>query len=302
MSNLDYHIPVLLKQSVDALICNPDGVYVDATFGGGGHSAEILNRLSSKGRLFAFDQDEDARANVDENDARLVFVLSNFRYLKNYLSFLGVDCVDGILADFGVSSHEFDERDRGFSFRFEASLDMRMNQSQELKAGHIVNQYSEGELARIFRAYGDLGNSARIASSICSARRVESIDTIGQLLDVIKSFAPERIRNKFYAKVFQALRIEVNDEMGALRDFLTDSEGLLKPGGRLVCLTYHSLEDRLVKNMMKCGNVGGREERDFFGVAKTVFSEVARKVVVPDAAEIAENSRSRSAKLRVAVK
>ncbi|MFV0507478.1 MAG: 16S rRNA (cytosine(1402)-N(4))-methyltransferase RsmH [Bacteroidales bacterium] len=302
MSNVSYHIPVLLKQSVDALVQNPDGVYVDATFGGGGHAAEILQRLSPKGRLFAFDQDVDAKGNVDEADTRLTFILSNFRYIQNHLAYHEVFEVDGILADFGVSSHEFDEHSRGFSFRFDAELDMRMNQSQKLTAKTLVNEYSEEALAHVFGAYGELSNARKIASAICVARRAKDIDTIKELLEVIKGYTSDKTRNKFYARVFQALRMEVNDEVGALNDFLINSVGLLKKDARLVCITYHSLEDRPVKNIMKTGNLDGNVERDFFGVAKIPFSEVSRKVIVPEKEEVSENSRSRSAKLRIAIK
>ncbi|MFV0345283.1 MAG: 16S rRNA (cytosine(1402)-N(4))-methyltransferase RsmH [Bacteroidales bacterium] len=302
MSNRAYHIPVLLTQSIDALLHNPDGIYVDATFGGGGHSAEILNRLSVNGRLFAFDQDYDAARNVDERDSRLTFILSNFRHVQNHLAYYGVDKVDGILADFGVSSHEFDEQSRGFSFRFDAELDMRMNQAQNLTAKIVLNEYSENKLANIFYKYGELNVGSKLAFKICRSRQDKSIDTINELIDLIKDFTSDRTRNKFYAKVFQSLRMEVNGEVDALNDFLNTSVSLLKEGGKLVCITYHSLEDRPVKNLMKTGNVGGKSNKDFFGVQTIPFIGVSRKIVIPDAAEIAANPRARSAKLRVATK
>ncbi len=295
-----YHTPVLLKESVDGLAIRPDGIYVDATFGGGGHAREILNRLGD-GTLFAFDQDEDAAGNAF-SDHRLFFIRHNFRYLKNFLRFYDVEQVDGILADLGVSSHDFDEASRGFSFRFEGALDMRMNRDATFTAADIVNQYDHDRLATLFREYGEMNNAGRLAAAVVAARQVHPLNTTGQLLKAIEKCVPKAIEKKYLAQVFQALRMEVNDETGALREFLTSALDVLRPGGRLVVITYHSIEDRLVKNFMKAGNFEGKIHKDFYGNVLTPFELVNRKVVVPAEEEVAQNPRSRSAKLRIAEK
>ena len=303
----DYHIPVLLKQSVDGLDIHEDGTYVDATFGGGGHAREILRRLNGKGRLFGFDQDVDAMENFlrtwkpeGEYDGNFQFVRGNFRFMKNFLKYYGVEKVDGILADLGVSSHHFDEGERGFSFRFEGDLDMRMNQKAGLTAADVVNNYDEKRLADLFFLYGELKNSRKLASAIVKARSSQRIDRIEQLVELISPFFPKQRGKKDMAKAFQALRIEVNHELDALRDMLEQTKELLKDGGRLVIITYHSLEDRLVKNLMRTGNCEGEENKDFYGNVLSPFELVNRKVIVPDDREMEENPRSRSAKLRIA--
>lgn len=296
-----YHIPVLLNESVDGLNIVPGGTYVDVTFGGGGHSREILSRLGSDGRLFGFDQDEDAARNALD-DPRFTFVRSNFRYLRNFLRYHGIEQVDGILADLGVSSHHFDDSERGFSFRFDAPLDMRMNKQARLTAADVVNNYDESRLADLFYLYGELKESRRLAAAIVKARAAGSIQTIGGLLDVIRPLFGREREKKELAKAFQALRIEVNRELEALKEMLQAAVGALRPGGRLAIITYHSLEDRLVKNMMRAGNVEGMEEKDFFGHRKAPLRPVNRKVIVPGADELARNPRSRSAKLRIAEK
>ena len=303
----DYHIPVLLQQSVDGLNIHEDGVYVDATFGGGGHSREIMRRLNGKGRLFGFDQDIDAFNNFisqSNNEADFCsgfqFVRSNFRYMANFLRFYGVDKADGILADLGVSSHHFDERGRGFSFRFEGELDMRMNQRGGITAADVVNTYDEKRIADILFIYGELKNSRRMADAIVKARKNEPIRRIEQLVAVLEPFMQRQRVKKDMAKAFQAFRIEVNHEMDALREMLQQTTRILKPGGRLVVITYHSLEDKLVKNLMRTGNCEGVEEKDFYGNCLTPFQLVNRKVIVPDAQEQERNPRSRSAKLRIA--
>jgi len=296
-----YHTPVLLQPSVDGLDIKPDGNYVDVTFGGGGHSREILSRITS-GRLFGFDQDQDALENCP-NDQRFVFVQSNFRYLKNFLRFHEVEAVDGILADLGVSSHHFDEAERGFSFRFEdVDLDMRMNRESGSTAATLLNTLPEERLTSIFRDYGELRDARRLAKAIVAARNVTPFDTIASLLNVIKPFFQRDRERKELAKLFQALRIEVNQEMSALEEMLTQALELLKPGGRLVVITYHSLEDRLVKSFMKTGNFEGRSEQDFYGNFLTPFRLINNKVIVPDEEEQRRNPRSRSAKLRIAEK
>ena len=287
---LTYHVPVLLKESVDGMNIRPDGTYVDVTFGGAGHSREILSRLGEGGRLLGFDQDEDAERNIVD-DPHFIFVRSNFRYLHNFLRYHDIEQVDAILADLGVSSHHFDDSERGFSFRFDGDLDMRMNKRAGLTAADIVNTYEEERLANIFYLYGELKNSRKLASVIVKARNGQAIRTIGEFLEVIKPLFGREREKKELAKVFQALRIEVNQEMEAL-----------KPGGRLVVITYHSLEDRMVKNIMKTGNVEGKAESDFFGNLNTPFRLVNNKVIVPDETEIERNPRSRSAKLRIAEK
>ncbi len=296
-----YHIPVLLKASVDGMDIHPDGTYVDVTFGGGGHSREILSRLGDKGRLLSFDQDEDAERNIMD-DPRFTFVRSNFRYLHNFLRYYGVKQVDAILADLGVSSHHFDDSERGFSFRFDGRLDMRMNRRASLTAAEVVNTYDEERLADIFYLYGELKNSRKLASLLVKARNAQKIDTIGEFLDTVKPLFGREREKKELAKVFQALRIEVNQEMEALKEMLYAATEALRPGGRLVIITYHSLEDRMVKNIMKTGNVEGKAEKDFYGNVQTPFRLVNNKVITPDEEEIANNPRSRSAKLRIAEK
>lgn len=299
--NVIYHVPVLLKESVDGMNIRPDGTYVDMTFGGGGHSREILGRLGDGGRLLGFDQDEDAENNIVD-DEHFTFVRSNFRYLKNFLRYYDVESVDAILADLGVSSHHFDDADRGFSFRFDGKLDMRMNKRAGMTAADIVNTYDEEKLADIFYLYGELKNSRKLATFIIKARADKQIETIEDFLEIIKPLFGREREKKELAKVFQALRIEVNREMDALKEMLNAAVEVLKPGGRLVVITYHSLEDRMVKNMMKAGNVEGKEDKDFFGNLMTPFKLVNTKVIVPNDDEIARNPRSRSAKLRIAEK
>jgi|MTBAKMStandDraft_1061839.scaffolds.fasta_scaffold00274_15 16S rRNA (cytosine1402-N4)-methyltransferase len=294
----EYHVPVLLDASVDGLALKPGGVYVDVTFGGGGHSRKILDKLEG-GKLLAFDQDVDARRNLIDDD-RLIFVQHNFRFLKNFLRYHGIEKVDGILADLGVSSHEFDEADRGFSFRFEGKLDMRMNQTAVKDASAVVNEYDESELLRIFRNYGEVKNARRLAALLISARAQTPVTTIGQFLKVIEPCVPSKIEKKYLAQVFQALRIEVNREMDVLKHFLEAVPDVLNPGGRFVAITYHSLEDRMVKNFVKSGTVEGTIEKDLYGHFDVPMKAVNRKPVVPDVNEIDVNPRARSAKLRIA--
>lgn len=295
-----YHVPVLLEESVSGLNIDPDGVYLDLTFGGGGHSREILKRLKG-GCLIGFDQDSDALANVPD-DSRFIFVNHNFRYLRNFLRYCGYDEADGILADLGVSSHEFDEAGRGFSFRFDAELDMRMNQRSRLKATDILNTYSEENLIRIFRNYGEVDNVRRLVDLIVNARTGKMITRSEEFLQVIAPCVPKQKEKKYLAQVYQALRIEVNGELEALEDMLKEVERALRPGGRLVVITYHSLEDRIVKNFLKSGNFEGKVEKDFYGHVKRNFELVNRKVIVPSEEEIERNPRARSAKLRIAEK
>lgn len=295
-----YHVPVLLEESVSGLNIDPDGVYLDLTFGGGGHSREILKRLKD-GCLIGFDQDSDALANVPD-DSRFIFVNHNFRYLRNFLRYCGYDEADGILADLGVSSHEFDEAGRGFSFRFDAELDMRMNQRSRLKATDILNTYSEENLIRIFRNYGEVDNVRRLVDLIVNARTGKMITRSEEFLQVIAPCVPKQKEKKYLARVYQALRIEVNGELEALEDMLKEAERALRPGGRLVVITYHSLEDRIVKNFLKSGNFEGKVEKDFYGHVKRNFELVNRKVIVPSEEEIERNPRARSAKLRIAEK
>lgn len=295
----DYHIPVLLQATVDGLNVRPDGCYVDCTFGGGGHSREILRRLGPNGRLLAFDQDADAQRNIPAGEDRLTFVQSNFRYLPNWLHYYGYEQVDGILADLGVSSHHFDAADRGFSFRFEGALDMRMNKSARTSAADVVNTYSEEQLAKLFYLYGELNNGRRLAAAIVKARAVAQIARVEQLVDIVTPYLGAARAKKDMAKVFQALRIEVNHEMEALEAMLTAALTLLKPGGRLSVLTYHSLEDRLVKNFIKAGNAAGKVEQDFYGNRLAPMKPLNGRVIRPDEAEMAANPRSRSAKLRI---
>jgi 16S rRNA (cytosine1402-N4)-methyltransferase len=296
-----YHIPVLLKESVDGLEIKPDGVYVDVTFGGGGHSREILSRLGAEGHLYSFDQDEDAEQNI-VSDERFTFVRSNFRYLKNWMRYYGIEEIDGLLADLGVSSHHFDDESRGFSFRFDAPLDMRMNKRSGMTAADIVNNYSEEQLSDIFYIYGELKNARRIASAIVKARAGKRIETTSDLLQVLGINEDNGLWKKDAAKLFQALRIEVNHEMDALKEMLNGARDLICEGGRLSVITYHSLEDRLVKNMMKAGNVEGKVKQDFFGRTESPFRQIGGKVIVPDEEEQVRNPRSRSAKLRIGEK
>lgn len=301
-----YHIPVLLQETVDGLAVNSDGVYVDVTFGGGGHSREILRRLGEHGRLFSFDQDADAEGNIPEGEERLTFVRSNFRFITNwmryYKQFDGEEGhVDGVLADLGVSSHHFDAEERGFSFRFDAPLDMRMNGRGGQTAADILNTYSEEDLAKIFNIYGELKNGRKLAAAIVKARGQRSFVKIEDLLAIARPMMPREREKKELAKVFQALRIEVNHEMEALEDMLKGAIRILKPGGRLSVLTYHSLEDRMVKNFMKAGNIEGKVEQDFFGNRLAPLRQIG-KVIIPSAKEQEENPRSRSAKLRIAEK
>ena len=295
-----YHVPVLLEESVSGLNIDPDGVYLDLTFGGGGHSREILKRLKD-GCLIGFDQDSDALANVPD-DSRFIFVNHNFRYLRNFLRYCGYDEADGILADLGVSSHEFDEAGRGFSFRFDAELDMRMNQRSRLKATDFLNTYSEENFIRIFRNYGEVDNVRRLVDLIVNARTGKMITRSEEFLQVIAPCVPKQKEKKYLAQVYQALRIEVNGELEALEDMLKEAERALRPGGRLVVITYHSLEDRIVKNFLKSGNFEGKVEKDFYGHVKRNFELVNRKVIVPSEEEIERNPRARSAKLRIAEK
>lgn len=295
-----YHVPVLLKDSVDGLNCQPDGVYVDVTFGGGGHSGEILRRLGPDGRLFGLDQDADAEQNIIADD-RFTFIRTNFRYLKNWMRFMEVEQIDGLLADLGVSSHHFDDAERGFSFRFDAPLDMRMNKRAGATAADVVNNYSEEQLADILYFYGELRNARQIASALVKSRMQQPISTTSQLMQATERFFSREREKKEVAKLFQALRLEVNHEMDALREMLAAACQLLKPGGRLSVITYHSLEDRMVKNVMRTGNVEGRTEQDFFGRTNTVLRPIG-KVVTPSEEEIERNPRSRSAKLRVGEK
>ncbi len=302
MNNIEsaYHIPVLLEESIDGMNLQPKGIYVDVTFGGGGHSKGILHRGDSSIRLFSFDQDEDAERNI-VNDDRFTFIRSNFRYLYNFLRYHGIEQVDGILADLGVSSHHFDDSERGFSFRFDGNLDMRMNKRSGKTAADIVNTYEEERLADIFYLYGELKNSRKLASTIVKARNRKAIVTIGDFLEIVKPLFGREREKKELAKVFQALRIEVNQEMEALKEMLLSAMEVLKPGGRLVVITYHSLEDRMVKNIMKTGNIEGKTIQDFYGNPQTPF-KLTNKVIIASDEEVKRNPRSRSAKLRIAEK
>ncbi|MCR5860756.1 16S rRNA (cytosine(1402)-N(4))-methyltransferase RsmH [Flavobacterium sp. J372] len=300
MAKMEYHNPVLLKETVDGLNIKPDGVYVDVTFGGGGHSKEILSRLGENGKLFAFDQDEDAHANALK-DERFVLILENFRFIKRFLRFHGVKQVDGILADLGVSSHQFDVPERGFSTRFEAELDMRMSKKNELNAYVVVNEYDEAELKRVFYDFGELKNAGALANTIVSARRSHPIKNSEQLKQVLAKFLPAHKSNKILAQIYQAIRIEVNQEIEVLKEFLVQSLEVLKTGGRLSIISYHSLEDRLVKRFMRNGMFEGEPERDVFGNFEVPFRSI-EKLIVPTDEEIAVNNRARSAKLRVAEK
>jgi len=296
----EYHVPVLLNESVNGLEIKANGDYVDVTFGGGGHSREIFSRLKS-GRLFAFDQDEDAAANIIHDD-RFFFIRHNFKYIRNFLKYYGVDQVDGILADLGVSSHDFDVAERGFSFRFDGELDMRMNRDSAQTAADLVNTYTEEQLRTIFREYGEIDNAGRLARELVAARNAKPVKTIEQFRNAISPCVPRLQESKYLAKVFQALRIETNHEMDVLHEFLQQSIELLKPGGRLVVITYHSLEDRMVKNFIKSGDLSGKQEKDFFGNVESPLIAINRKVIVPNEEELERNPRSRSAKLRIAEK
>jgi 16S rRNA (cytosine1402-N4)-methyltransferase len=292
---------VLLHESIDGLAIKSGGIYVDVTFGGGGHSKEILRRLDEKAHLYSFDQDPDAEKNI-VNDDRFTFVRSNFRYLKNWMRYYGVDHIDGLLADLGVSSHHFDDETRGFSFRFDAPLDMRMNKRAGTTAAEILNTYDEEQLADIFYIYGELKNARKIASIIAKTRNEKKIETTGDLMSATEKLFQREREKKEMAKMFQALRIEVNHEMDALKEMLNGAKDLLGEGGRLSVITYHSLEDRIVKNMMKAGNVEGKIKQDFFGRIETPFRLINNKVIVPSNEEQQQNPRSRSAKLRIAEK
>jgi 16S rRNA (cytosine1402-N4)-methyltransferase len=295
---MTYHTPVLLKESIDGLNIKPEGIYVDVTFGGGGHSREIIKQLTT-GKLIAFDQDNDAQQNLID-DKRFVFVNHNFRFLKNFLKYYKLDKVDGLLADLGLSSHHIDQPDRGFSFRYDGNLDMRMNQQARLNAHEIVNSYTEQQLSKVFWEYGELDNGRKLAKAIITGRQLSEIKDIKALVDVLTPFLPKHAEHKFLAKVFQALRIEVNREMEFLKDMLSQTTEVIKPGGRLVVITYHSLEDRLVKNFIKTGLFEGEAEKDFYGNTNAPFVAVNRKIIVPTEKEIEENNRARSAKLRIA--
>lgn len=297
---MEYHVPVLLKESVDGLNINPDGIYVDVTFGGGGHSKEILSRLSAQGKLFAFDQDEDA-VNNKLNDERFVLIEENFRYIKRFLRFHGIKKVDGILADLGVSSHQFDVPERGFSTRFDSELDMRMTQRNDLTAGKIINEYAEADLRRVLKEYGEVDNAHGIMVAISKARNVEPITNTAQLKTVLDRFLPPNKINKIMAQIYQALRIEVNQEIQVLKEFLEQTPELLNAGGRLSVISYHSLEDRLVKRYMRDGMFEGQPEKDVFGNVSVPFKK-AGGLIIPTEAEVKINNRARSAKLRIAEK
>ena len=301
MQSSVYHIPALLDACMAGLAVQPDGTYVDVTFGGGGHSRAILERLGDKGRLYAFDQDEDACVNRIE-DNRFTFVRSNFRFLKNFMRYYDVDSIDGLLADLGVSFHHFDASERGFSFRFDGALDMRMNRRARTTAADIIESYTQEQLSDIFYLYGELRSARKIAGAVVSARRVQKSDTTTRLVEVVSPYIDKRQEKKELAQLFQALRIEVNQEMEALRRMLLSACELVRPGGRIAILTYHSLEDRLVKNFFKTGNFEGRVEKDFFGRIESPLRPVNNKVIVPDDDEVIRNPRARSAKLRIAEK
>ena len=295
-----YHVPVLLKESVDGLYIQPDGIYVDVTFGGGGHSKEILSRLGKNGHLYSFDQDADAEKNIVHDD-RFTFVRSNFRYIGQWMRYYGVEQIDGLLGDLGVSSHHFDDETRGFSFRFDAPLDMRMNKRAGQTAADVLNNYSEEQLSDVFYLYGELKNARRIAKAVSDYRRQQSIQTTGQLTEATEALMRSEREKKDMARLYQALRIEVNHEMDALRDMLKGATALLREGGRLSIITYHSLEDRIVKNVMKAGNAEGKVEQDFFGRISSPY-RLVNKVTTPTDEEQQRNPRSRSAKLRIAEK
>lgn len=294
-----YHTPVLLKESVDGMAIEPGNTCIDVTFGGGGHSREILSRMDAKGKLYSFDQDEDAEKNAPD-DKRFTFVRGNFRFIYNFMRYYGNTKIDAILADLGVSGHHFDDETRGFSFRFNAALDMRMNKRGGETAADLLNRATEEELARIFKLYGELNCARKLAARIVKARAVKPFEEVNELIEVAKPFCPPQREKKEMAKVFQALRIEINREVEALQEMLMSAKDLLKPGGRLVVITYHSIEDRIVKNFMKSGNFDGKIEQDFFGRSTSPFE--TKKVIVPTDEEMERNPRSRSAKLRIAIK
>jgi len=296
---MGYHKPVLLDESIDGLYIKPKGIYVDLTFGGGGHSLQVLNKLGKNGRLVVFDQDQDASANVPD-DKRITFVGANFRYLKHFLRYHAIDKVDGILADLGISSFQIDQPERGFSFKTETALDMRMDVRSRKSASQLLNEASREELMKIFRSYGELGNAGALASAIVNARQERSIESTGDLEAALKRFIPKHKPSKFLARVYQALRIEVNREMEALGEMLKQTAGILKEGGRLVVISYHSIEDRMVKNYMRSGNLEGKIEKDFYGNVQSPWTLVNRNVITPSEKEIEENNRARSAKLRIA--
>lgn len=299
--NKDYHIPVLLKESVEGLNIQPDGKYTDLTFGGGGHSSEILKLLNSEGKLWAFDQDKDSFKNTIADD-RFELIYGNFNYLKNYLKYHKALPVDGILADLGVSSHHFNEEDRGFSYRYNATLDMRMNQENDLTAMQVVNEYTEQQLLDVFWQYGEVKNARKLVATILKSRADKTIKTTEDLCQAIVSCAKKHKEHRYFAQVFQAIRIEVNQELEVLKNMLLQTSEVLKPGGRLVVITYHSLEDRLVKNFIKKGKFSGELEKDFYGNAERPFKEINRKIIIPTEEELELNSRARSAKLRIAEK
>jgi len=298
IENAPYHVPALLQESITALNIRPEGTYVDATFGGGGHAREILRRLANTGRLYGFDQDEDAEKNILP-DKRFVFIRSNFRYLASFLDWHGVQTMDGLIADLGVSSHHFDDETRGFSFRLSGDLDMRMNKRAGQTAAGILNTYSEEALAGVFYLYGELHNARAIAKAVVKARNIRKICSTQDFLDILKPFFSREKEKKQLAQIFQSLRIEVNKEIEALKEMLVQAGGLLRPGGRMAVISYHSLEDRLVKNFFKTGNFEGRVEKDFYGNVCSPFRPIHNRVIVPDEAEIEQNPRSRSAKLRI---
>ena len=301
MTNNDYHVPVLFNESIDALEIVADDLVIDVTYGGGGHSREILNRLDEEGTLLAFDQDDDAAANVIQ-DERLVFANSNFRFMINFVKFYDLMGVDSIMADLGVSSHHFDAGDRGFSIREEGDLDMRMNQSSALTAYHVVNKYVDKELYRVFNSYADLKNVHKVVQTILKERRSNPIKTTKQLVDLMRDLVKGNKQTQFLAQVFQAIRIEVNDEMGALEDFLEQTVSVLREGGRLVVISYHSIEDRMVKNFIRSGNFTGELDKDMYGVVQKPLSAVNKKPIIPSDEEIERNPRARSAKMRIAIK
>ncbi len=298
-NNESYHVPVMLRDCIDALNINANGIYIDVTFGGGGHSKEIFKLLSADGKLIAFDQDEDAAKNAWDAP-NFFFIAANFEHITNHLRLLGIKQVDGILADLGVSSHQFDEVSRGFSFRGDAKLDMRMNQQAQLSAEDLINTYTEEKLIQIFRKYGEITNARKLALAIIASRLNKKIRTTGELTAILETCAPKFKEHKYFAQVFQAIRIEVNHEMKVLESFLLQSEKILKPEGRLVVMSYHSLEDRLVKNYMKRGSLSGEITKDFYGNVLKPFTEVVRKPITPNEKELERNTRARSAKLRIA--
>lgn len=296
-----YHKPALLRETIDGLSLQPSGTYVDVTFGGGGHSSEILKRLSSQGKLFAFDQDPEAADNVMEDD-RLTFIQQNFSFLKNFLKMYRAIPVDGVLADFGVSFHQFDQAERGFSFRFSGPLDMRMDKKRPLTAAKVLNEYEKAQLIYIFKNYGELRNAQKVADKIVAYRENHAFETIDDLKNLLQEMVPEKVQHKFLAQVFQAIRIEVNEELKVIEQFLEQSAEVLKVGGRVAVITYHSLEDRLVKNFFRSGNFEGKLNKDLYGNIIRPLEPVNRKPIVPSAEEVSENNRARSAKLRIAEK